>query len=38
MARMIRWAILAALAASAAPAPAQVATWTIRGRAGLRAR
>ena len=31
MARMIRWAILAALAAGAAPAPAQVGTWTIRG-------
>jgi len=31
MARMIRWAIVAALAASAAPAPAQVGTWTIRG-------
>src|SRR5438876_188301 len=28
---MTRWAIIAALAASAAPAPAQVGTWTIRG-------
>src|SRR6059036_3517170 len=33
MARMIRWAIVAALAAGAAPAPAQVGTWTIRGTA-----